>query len=550
MNIPLTTSAKIANYKSFGPQHEGFDSIHPTNIIIGRNNSGKSALLDLVEYLCSPRELVSSGRGAHDPSVRISSRTTEFAIERVFSKTTSGGDIPGNHFEYGSKWIDVPMVVEVTSENKLRYVSSDPEMPIRHARDVVQHILNPFVNLEFRRIVADRDIRPEPAGGLSLKGDGEGTSNLVQHFLNDSTADESLVRKDMLDSLNRIFEPYSRFTRILTKFLSNRDRWEIYLEEESKGRIPLSASGSGLKTIILVLAHLILLPTIEKSDLGTYVFGFEELENNLHPGLQRRLFGFVRDTATAAGATVFVTTHSNAVIDLFSTDPDTQMLHVIHDGDSAKVSSLSEYGHHHRVLDDLDFRASDLFQSNGIVWVEGPSDRVYINRFIELVFGGRFREGAHYQCVFYGGKVLARASATVEDGDLSLLRVNRNCAVVIDRDTPVPNATKTRIAEEVAHAGGFVWITRKKEIESTIPASAIRAFYSDESIREIHELEPFDDYLDSFKSGEGKRFLRQKVAYAEEIAPHITEEMIDEVEALSDLIGQLGGAIGRWNPGS
>ena len=29
------------------------------------------------------------------------------------------------------------------------------------------------------------------------------------------------------------------------------------------------------------------------------------------------------------------------------------------------------------ILDDLEARASDLLQANGIVWVEGPSDRIY-----------------------------------------------------------------------------------------------------------------------------------------------------------------------------
>lgn len=30
-------------------------------------------------------------------------------------------------------------------------------------------------------------------------------------------------------------------------------------------------------------------------------------------------------------------------------------------------------------LDDLGVKASDLLQANGIIWVEGPSDRAYIH---------------------------------------------------------------------------------------------------------------------------------------------------------------------------
>ena len=33
------------------------------------------------------------------------------------------------------------------------------------------------------------------------------------------------------------------------------------------------------------------------------------------------------------------------------------------------------------LVDDLGIKASDILQSNGIIWVEGPSDRIYINKF-------------------------------------------------------------------------------------------------------------------------------------------------------------------------
>ncbi|MBW8034938.1 MAG: AAA family ATPase [Planctomycetes bacterium] len=45
-----TFSFKTANFKCFGEQEQGFDEIKPINVIIGRNNSGKSTLLDLLQY--------------------------------------------------------------------------------------------------------------------------------------------------------------------------------------------------------------------------------------------------------------------------------------------------------------------------------------------------------------------------------------------------------------------------------------------------------------------------------------------------------------------
>jgi putative ATP-dependent endonuclease of the OLD family len=66
-----------------------------------------------------------------------------------------------------------------------------------------------------------------------------------------------------LDDLNSIFEPDTSFTRILVQQLQD-ERWEVFLEEAEKGRVSLSQSGSGLKTVLLGLVYLHLVPAIEK----------------------------------------------------------------------------------------------------------------------------------------------------------------------------------------------------------------------------------------------------------------------------------------------
>ena len=190
---------------------------------------------------------------------------------------------------------------------------------------------------------------------MRLQGNGDGLTTLIQRTQHEADLDESLINLTLLEALNKVFGPDGHFDRIVTK-RSQGNIWEIFLEEAHKGPIALSSSGSGLKTIILVLAELLVAPEADGIPIDRYIFGFEEIENNLHPGLQRRLFSFIRDFAVESGATVFLTTHSSVVIDLFSTDSEAQLLHVVHEGATASVRPLAEYVDHRDALRDLDVR--------------------------------------------------------------------------------------------------------------------------------------------------------------------------------------------------
>lgn len=147
------------------------------------------------------------------------------------------------------------------------------------------------------------------------------------------------MEQDILKSLNTIFAHGASFTDIVCQLHENND-WEIYLEEEHKGRIPFSQSGSGIKTVMLVLAYLILIPHIEQKSLNEYVFGFEELENNIYPALLRRLNDYIYKTSIEHDFIYFLTTHSNVLIDQFSKQVDAQIIHVTHDGESSFCTTV------------------------------------------------------------------------------------------------------------------------------------------------------------------------------------------------------------------
>lgn len=434
-------SLKVRNLKCYSEPEQGFEEIKPINLIIGRNNSGKSTLLDFIEYAIKGKIDVpqSLWHAERTPDIIAEAHLTEDDLKWVFPENTSGGELSHyrNHWQFGKQLIGTKFTWRL-NEAQDRFISigdcldgTRPLDDIRNAKKYLDGIANrqgnPLSGKEFRRIFAERNIVPEPDDSLNLvvTGDGKGVTNLIQNFINKAKLPSDLVEIKLLNELNTVFKTDAHFTSIVCQHLDSNS-WEIYLEEEHKGRIPLSQSGSGLKTIILVLVYIHLIPVVAKKALSNFIFAFEELENNLHPALLRRLLSYLHQQAKTHGCVFFLTTHSNIEIDLFNKSGDAQILHVTHDGQQANVRTVKTYIENRGILDDLDVRASDLLQSNGVIWVEGPSDRIYLNRWIDLWSEGKLSEGNHYQCVFYGGRLLSHLSsedpALVNDA-VSILRI-------------------------------------------------------------------------------------------------------------------------------
>jgi putative ATP-dependent endonuclease of the OLD family len=557
------TKLGVRNYKSFGNEEQGFEGIEPINLIVGRNNSGKSALLDLIQFLCGNYSFPPSTHNrAGSLGVTITAPLSEQAVARVFRKDASGGHIPGggNHFEFGKRYIGSPVTLRINSEGARSLVNVDLGDGLQHPNTMIQSLANylqsPLHGKIFKRLGADRDVAPEGNGDqVAIAQNGAGFTNVVQRFINQSSLPNDLVESKLLEELNKIFEPDAFFRNIRVR-QHQSGSWEVFLEEQNKGAIALTHSGSGLKTVLLVLGFTILLPHIEGKLLSEYVFAFEELENNLHPSLQRRLVTYICKRALEERFVVFLTTHSSAVIDMLSHRNDAQIVHVTHSGQAAKARRVTTYVDNRGILDDLDIRASDLLQANGIVWVEGPSDRLYFNRWIGLVTGGALEEGAHYQCIFYGGRLLAHLSGTQpsdaesQEQVIRIFRVNRNAIVLMDSDKPnkdtKPNQTKSRIVQEVEALDGMAWITQGREVENYLPADALKRRFTEMTAFP----EAFDDianFLDQLSPGEGRRFERNKVMFAESMIPLIQRNDLTNCLDLEARALQASAEIARWN---
>ena len=296
--------------------------------------------------------------------------------------------------------------------------------------------------------------------------------------------------------------------------------------------MPISSLGTGIHQVIILAAAVTLLENT--------VVCIEEPEIYLHPELQKKFIEYItRNTNNQ----YFITTHSNAVFDCF----DVNIYHCRLDNGKTTCNLAAIATQKYSILNDLGCKASDILQSNCIIWVEGPSDRIYVNKWIAEK-EPTLREGLHYSIMFYGGRLLSHLSADNDEVNefIKLICINRNMAIFIDSDKTYPNkplnATKKRIKEEFSSVGGYCWITKGNEIENYISeeqlGQAIHRLYGAGVLpAEYGQYETVTTYT---KNGDKKSFDKVNIAKAvtSNNANYTILDLNEKVEGLIQFIKQ------------
>jgi putative ATP-dependent endonuclease of the OLD family len=357
------------------------------------------------------------------------------------------------------------------------------------------------------------------------------------------------VETGLLTDLNKIYLGDTHFDRIICRRDTN-GLWEIFLAEQGGVPVRLSESGSSLKSIFIILATIRLNPIVaQESSLENNIFCVEEPENNLHPSLLRRLLDFLGEARDQSNSALLITTHSSAAIDWASRRDDSSTYHVRRMSDGVVIQETREYTGLRSLLEDLDIRASEILQANGVIWVEGPSDRIYLKRWLDIHSSGELQEGVHYSIMFYGGKLLSHLSALPPPEAkeaISLLQLNRNLILIIDSDRRKLksgrfradlNQTKRRLIDECQKMKGRVWVTKGKEVENYLSLRILSAI----SNRKYQKADEYDSVPDQFSGS-----LSDKITLAH-TAMDICQQADLDVLDLKTRLSEVQADIMRWN---
>ncbi|MFK7818770.1 MAG: hypothetical protein AB8G99_08620 [Planctomycetaceae bacterium] len=210
-----------------------------------------------------------------------------------------------------------------------------------------------------------------------------------------------------------------------------------------------------------------------------------------------------------------------------------------------------------RILDNIGASGSDILQANGVVWVEGPSDIIFLTRWIEMFSrekpGCTPRQGIDFQFQMFGGALLDSLCLTYADLSeqdqlkklIDMFSFSRNAYVIIDSDALLRNDTivdnsnfqeaKRLINQQFVslNAQGFkvgLWYD-----EGNTARYSIESYLDEDTLREV-----------------GERKSESKVRYAQKIVDSWGPEkkLSDFKSDLKPRINDLVGCIRSWQSGT
>ncbi len=537
----------IKNYRSFDENGVFIDSIKKINIFIGKNNSGKSNVL---RFLKKAQEVALKTkkrsyplndefrRNGKSPSITFIFSSEDLIEKADIKHTQITIEVPLERFEsiFNSSLFASHTNSELVSFKHQDLLSKSEILSIKDA--IVRkgnNFFKPLTKIEyipqFRQIIETN--HADEATPLDFNG------NDIIHLM------FKMQNPDIGHEADRIkFDNVQEFVRELLK--NDELKIEIpntkdkIIVEINEARLPLSHLGTGIHQLIILCCALEIYTDT--------IFCIEEPEIHLHPELQRKFLDLLKRTDN----TYFITTHSNVFLDY---DEDISVYHVTHDGKKSSVTNIDSSKKNHDILDDLGYKNSDILQANGIIWVEGPSDRVFINQWLSLKRPD-LEEGLHYSILFYGGRLLSNLSYSLELIDrnlIPLLKINRNAYVVIDKDgkkiSDKLNATKERIKKEIGD--NKCWITKGREIENYLSESTIKQWLRKKNGVEIpFEYSPQEKIEDSIKkantSSKSIKYEENKNVFSKEIIHFIEKDAFSTLD-LGEKVDEIIAWIDKWN---
>ncbi|MBI5839982.1 MAG: AAA family ATPase [Chloroflexi bacterium] len=463
----------IKNYRSFSPNGELVNGFSGINIFVGPNGVGKSVFFNAIRYCLDWNSF--NAQGTYD-------------LKRNFNDPKKSIEIIIN--------VDAPQGKPSRSQLVQR---PNTEMPVREPDPKAE----PF----FKQ-------RTFPIGIPRKFPDFQKPTHPVQY--KHICGNWKVIRQDA--------KKYMDIT-LPVKCPSKRNDDRIFFDiKDENGALLLEGSDGKANFLFMIFS-------IRKWEPGSVIF-IEEPEVSMHPGLQKQFLSYLKELSQKENYQFLVSTHSPYLMNLAVTDEwdDISIFRLSKDAHGhTKIRLDEEHDQSWVILSDLGHSPADVLHANGIIWVEGPSDLIYLDVWIKKL-ASDLRRGKDYEIMWYGGSNFVQIGTEDEQKIrtifwqnketpqklISLFSLNPNWAFIVDSDsdkesdrTAKARATFTTINEkkdafirECKAKGKYTWkvdpfIEECMQERGNRPKGKSKVEWAHEYKRDVMANNSFDDRLSS-----------------------------------------------------